>query len=421
MRQSTCAVLLVLLAACLSTAPAAQPDAPPPPPPAPAYHIYAGNTHAHTAFTWSHGDQWQKAKAPAVADEKKESGISVDESGAQRPAKTQVLKPDWEKGQGPPAAHFAAAKAAGYDFYCSTDHSQEADFQPPGPDNKNFAATKRQAFEATDASFVAIAGYEHSENNGPGGNGHFNVFNSDTYLNAMAPGVDLPTFYTWLKTAKPNGDGPVVASFNHPGPRQYNDWAYRDAEVTDVITMLEVINSNNKLHYAAFVNALDKGWKVSPVCGNDNHGLWGITRHTSRTFVLATDRTKAAILDAMKHRRTYASLDKNLQCTYTVNGRIMGSTLDRPETLAFDIRVSDPDADNPKDVITKIDLVKDGGVVAETYTPDKPAHTVSWRPTLKDAACKYVFVRVYNAAGGDAPNPKPANPVAWLAPVWTGR
>jgi hypothetical protein len=88
--------------------------------------------------------------------------------------------------------------------------------------------------------------------------------------------------------------------------------------------MIEVINSNNKLHYAAFVNALDKGWTVSPVCGNDNHGLWGITRHTSRTFVLAADRTKAAILDAMKDRRTYASLDKNLRCTYTVNTPFRG-------------------------------------------------------------------------------------------------
>jgi hypothetical protein len=411
-RRPLLAIVPLLIAASL---PAAVP-----PPPAPAYHIYAGNTHAHTAYTWSHGDQWQKPKPPAPG-EKKESGITVDESGAQRPAKTQVLKPDWQKGQGPPAAHFAAAKAAGYDFYCSTDHSQEADFQPPSPDNKNYAAAKQQAAQATDAKFVAIAGYEHSENNGPGGNGHLNVLNADTYLNAMAPGVDLPTFYNWLKTAKPNGDGPVVASFNHPGPKQYNDWAYRDDAVTDVITMLEVINSNNKLHYPAFVNALDKGWKVSPVCGNDNHGLWGITHHTSRTFVLATDRTKPAILDAMKHRRTYASLDKNLQCSYTVNGQIMGSTLARPDALTFDIQISDPDTDNPKDVITRIDLVKDGGVVAETHTPDKPAHAISWKPTLKDATCKYVFVRVYNASGGDAPNPKPNNPVAWLAPVWTGR
>jgi hypothetical protein len=393
-----------------------------PPATQPTYHIYAGNTHAHTAFTWSHGDQWQKKPAtPADGGDKKEPGLVVDESGAQRPAKSQVLRPDWEKHQGPPAAHFAAARAAGYDFYCVTDHSQEADFQPPSPDNKNFAATKRQAAEATDKSFVAIAGYEHSENNGPGGNGHLNVLNSDTYLNALAPGVDLPTFYNWLKTAKPNGDGPVVASFNHPGPHQYNDWAFRDDAVTDVITMLEVINSNNKIHYAAFVNALDKDWKVSPVCGNDNHGLWGITHHTSRTFVLATDRTKPAILDAMKHRRTYASLDTNLQCTYTVNGQIMGSTLDRPETLQFDIHISDPDTDNPKDAITKIDLVKDAGAVAQTYTPDKPTHDVTWKPTLHDTTSKYFFVRVYNASGGDAPKPNPANPVAWLAPIWTGR
>jgi hypothetical protein len=391
------------------------------PQPAPTYHIYAGNTHAHTAFTWSHGDQWQKPKAPADG-EKKEPGIYVDENGAQHPAKTQVLKPDWQKGQGPPAAHFAAARAAGYDFYCSTDHSQEADFQPPSPDNKNYAQTKRDAAEATNEKFVAIAGYEHSENNGPGGNGHLNVLNSDAYLNALAKDVDLPTFYNWLKTAKPNGEGPVVASFNHPGPKQYNDWAYRDDAVTDIITLLEVINSNNKIHYPAFVNALDKGWKVSPVCGNDNHGLWGITHHTSRTFVLATDRTKPAILDAMKHRRTYASLDKNLQCTYTVNGQIMGSTLNgAADTYQFDITITDPDADNPRNAITKIDIVKDAGAIAETHTPATPSHSINWKPTLHDTASKYFFVRVYNASGGDAPNPKPENPIAWLAPVWTGR
>ena len=44
----------------------------------------------------------------------------------------------------------------------------------------------------------------------------------------MALGIDLPKLYAWLKSAAPNGDGPVVASFNHPGPRSYDDWANRD-------------------------------------------------------------------------------------------------------------------------------------------------------------------------------------------------
>jgi hypothetical protein len=387
--------------------------------PASAYYIYAGSTHSHTVYTWSHGDQFVSAKQQ-TGGEKKESGIHVTAKGIQSPASNNVTRPDWKKHQGPPSAHYALAKENGYDFYVTTDHSQDAAFYPTSPTNAAWTASKLEAAEATDETFVALAGYEHSENNGPGGVGHLNVINSAEYLNALAPGINLPAFYQWLKTVPAAGEGPVVASFNHPGPHQYSDWDYRDPQVTDIITLLEVINSNNKIHYPAFVNALDKGWKVSPVCGNDNHGFWGITHHTSRTFVLATARTKPGILDAMKNRRTYASLDNNIQCTYTVNGEIMGSTLDRPRTFKFEISVSDPDTNNPNDRITRIDIVKDGGAVAQLFSP-APAHAVTWSPTINDATNRYFFVRVWNAGGGDAPGAKASNPVAWLAPVWTGR
>ncbi len=135
---------------------------------------------------------------------------------------------------------------------------------------------------------------------------------------------------------------------------------------------------------------------------------------------MATEKTKAAILDAMKNRRTYASLDQNIQCRYTVNGAIMGSTLDRPQVLKFNIAISDPDTDNPKDKITKIDIVKDGGVVAQEYTP-APGYAIQWSPTINDSTSKVFWVRVWNAGGGDAPGADPAKPIAWLAPVWTGR
>jgi hypothetical protein len=383
------------------------------------YHIYAGNTHAHTSLTWSHGDQWVNSKSKD--DENKEPGIEVTADGTQYPAKSKVLKDDWQKHQGPPAEHFALAKANGYDFYVTSDHSQEAGFHPVSSSNADWSATKKAAAEATDANFVALAGFENSENNGPGGKGHLNVINSAEYLNALAKGVDLPYLYNWLKTARSNGEGPIVASFNHPGAHQYNDWGYRDPEITEVITMLEVINSNNRVHYDGFVHALDKGWKVSPICGNDNHGFYGITHQKSRTFVLATEKTKVAILDAMKHRRTYASLDQNIGCRYSVNGAIMGSTLDKADEFRFEISISDPDTTDPKDKITKIDIVKDGGAVAETYTPASADYTMTWSPTIHDSESKYFFVRVWNAGGGDAPKADPEKPVAWLAPVWTGR
>jgi hypothetical protein len=185
--------------------------------------------------------------------------------------------------------------------------------------------------------------------------------------------------------------------------------------------MFEVINSNSHIHEEGFINALDKGWKVSPVSGNDNHGTSGIARDTSRTFVLATSRTKIAILNAMQHRRTYASLDTNIQCRYSVNGSIMGSTLARPNIFKFDIQISDPETTEPKDRITKIEILKDHGEVVQSYIPDALDYRVSWSQTIADSTSKYFFVRVWNASGGDASGANPAKPIAWLAPVRTGR
>ena len=406
---------------------------------APEYHIYAGNTHSHTAYTWSHGDQYSNngcagirvyGNSPQNPDLYKWTDGYVKTNGKcaamyvvnfwQYPGSDITLKPDWQELQGLPARHFELAKAAGFDFYTVSDHSQEPAFNPPGPDNPAWLATKKAAARATGADFVALAGFEFSENDSPDGVGHINVINSDSILNALEPQNDLPHFYKWLESAKSNGEGPVVASFNHPAKDQYNDWNYRDPQITDIITVLEVINSNNKIHYDAFVSALDKGWKVSPVSGLDNHGTAEIAKDESRTFVLAQSKTKTSILDAMKDRRTYAALDNNIQCRYTVNGAIMGSTLDRPRAFNFDILVSDPDVSNPGDKITKIDIVGDGGAVVQSYSPD-PAYSVEWKPVIQDETNRYFFVRVWNASGGDVPGADPAKPVAWLAPVWTGR
>lgn len=380
------------------------------------YHIYKGNTHAHTMFTASHGQQLMNDKSEGAT----ETGLPVDANGVQRPPRGKVLKPDWQKYQGTPSEHYARAKTNGYDFYVTTDHSQEESFAPNSPTNAAWLATKQQALDATDHRFVALAGYEHSENNGPGGKGHLNVINTSEYINALAPGIDLPYLYRWLKTAPPNGEGEVVACFNHPGRNSYNDWDYRDPEVTEKITLLEVVNGNSHIHYDAFVRALDKGWKVSPVCGLDNHGYWGISHHTSATCVLATNCTKVAILDALRHRRTYAALATNLDCRYAVNGKIMGSTLEPTETFAFDIAIHSEGTTKDADKITKVDIVADGGTVASTHQVVPPALSLRWKPSLTASTNKFFFVRVWKAGGGSTDS-KPEIPVAWLAPVWVVR
>jgi hypothetical protein len=336
------------------------------------YQAYRGNTHSHTSYTSSHGEQ-------------------VSSGDPTR--------------NGLPEEHHSRAKAAGYDFYVTTDHSQEVAFEPTSATNPAWVATKQQATDATTAGYVGLWGYEHSENNGPDGTGHINVINSGAYLDALESGVGLQQLYAWLKT-----QSGAVATFNHPGPDSYNGFAYRDEAITNIITMLEVINSNDNLHYGAWLAALEKGWKVSPVCGNDNHGFWGITNHTSRTFVVATARTKAAILDAMRNRRTYAALDDNIQIQYKVNGAIMGSTLASPTTFSFAITASDADAG---DRITKIEIRKDNGVLVQAHTPASPQASVTWNPTITDSTSRKKYLLVYNEGG--------TTPMAWVAPTWTGR
>lgn len=408
---------------------------------APDYHIYAGSTHAHTAFTWSHGEMLAKnnCKGIQVYGLKPGTEVLFDWSegyvkksdgdcyaiyvidGWQYHTPSMKLKPDWQNVQGPPSVHFAKAKEAGFDFYVTTDHSQEAAFFPLGPNNPQWLNSRREAAEATTKDFVALAGFEYSENDGPGGTGHINVINTSDITNALLPGVDIAAFYKWLATAKPNGAGPIVASFNHPNAHSYADFTGRTTAATEIITMLEVINSNWHIHYEGWLAALDGGWKVSPTSGLDNHGLTGIPTMKSRVFVLATSKTKLGILDAMKHRRTYASLDNNIQCRYTVNGAIMGSTLARPAQYKFDIDINDPDTTDARAKITRLDIVTDGGRVVETYTPETPSTHVTWKPTIKEPNAHYFFVRVWNAGGGDAPKPDATKPVAWLAPVWTGK
>jgi len=351
-------------------------------PPA-SYNVYFGNTHAHSTYTSTHG------------------GVPPD--------------------NGLPIEHFNLAKNAtnNMDFYVLTDHSQEPALDPTSATNAAWVDTKADAAQATDGTFVGLAGFEHSENNGPGGTGHINVMNTNTYLDALEAGIDLPYLYNWLEnTAQPNGTGlPIVASFNHPGTTQYNNWADRTPGVTNIITMLEVINSNTGIHEDAYRAANNAGWKVSPTSGNDNHGFWGMnwkgTVHNSRIGVLATALTKAGILDAMKNRRTFATRNKNLALHYTANGVIMGSTLSTPSTITFVVTATDPDTGTNNN-ITLIQIVRPDNTVAASFTPPANSFTVNWTsPAISVGSNKYFYVRARNAEFGTAS-------MAWAAPIWTG-
>ncbi|HEA20944.1 hypothetical protein LCGC14_1449390 [marine sediment metagenome] len=377
--------------------------------------VYSGNTHAHSIFTYSHGNHLQKKEGFVKGDKI----LVIDSLYLSRPVNT-YLKKDWEMFQGLPEKHYSEAKETGFDFYTVTDHSQEEAFYPTYENNTAWIIAQKQAEIASDENFTAFMGVEHSENDSDNGKGHFNVIGPSTYINAIRPGIDIPYFYNWLKQ-NPNNEktgNPVVVTFNHPAEDQYNNWEYRDDEITEIITLLEVINKT-KSHYPGFLAALEKGWKVSPVAGMDNHDYTSIKEIDSRTFVLAESNTPKDILEAMRKRRTYATFDKNLECRYAVNDSIMGATIPKAKKYEVDIFIKDPDSTDASDRISKIDIVTSGNKVLKTFQAKGSKHEVHWNVSLlQDEVEKFLFVRVWGIPSETASSSEPAEPIAWLAPVW---
>lgn len=299
--------------------------------------------------------------------------------------------------------HYRIARNFGFDFYSITDHALA---KYPAFTQASYDSTKSEANEATDGSFVALYGYEHSENDGPNGTGHYTVLNSAGYLDATGSQYPIPYFYDWLVN---NQTTKVAVVFNHPSTGSYNGFDYLTPARRDAITMFEIINSGN-LIYDAYLFALNKGWRVAPIAGIDVHSVMRITNpsHLYRTGVLVTSLTRDNILDAMRARRVYATWDQNLRLTVRANGQIMGSVMPTPSSLTFEISASDPDTSDANDRITKLELVGNNGAVLATQ--NFSAHSVTWNPSVTPAA-GYYFVRVHAADKTDSA-------VAYSSPIW---
>lgn len=273
------------------------------------------------------------------------------------------------------------------------------------------------AFNAANAGkMVAIAGFEMTWSGGPG---HINTFNTpgivsrnNTTLNNKTKDAGLQAYYKLLSQT----DGiDSISQFNHPGTTFGNfiDFGYWDAVVDTRMYMVEVGNGEGQIgaggyypSYEQYIMALDKGWHVAPTNNQDNHkGRWG-NANDARDVILTDDFTEDGIYAALRARRMYATEDKNLDLDYTVNGNMMGSIIDVPEKLTFEISFNDPDR---TDSIAKVELVVNSGKVA--YTWDSAADLAKGSVSVELAPeYTYYFVRVTEGDGD----------LAVTAPVWVG-
>lgn len=273
------------------------------------------------------------------------------------------------------------------------------------------------AFNAANAGkMVAIAGFEMTWSGGPG---HINTFNTpgivsrnNTTLNNKTKDAGLQAYYKLLSQTEGANS---ISQFNHPGTTFGNfiDFGYWDAVVDTRMYMVEVGNGEGQIgaggyypSYEQYIMALDKGWHVAPTNNQDNHkGRWG-NANDARDVILTDDFSESGIYEALRARRMYATEDKNLELDYTVNGNMMGSIIDVPEKLNFEISFNDPDR---TDSIAKVELVVNSGKVA--YTWDSAADLTKGSVSVElPPEYTYYFVRVTEGDGD----------LAVTAPVWVG-
>jgi len=302
----------------------------------------------------------------------------------------------------------ANPEGALYDMSQATEYSQET-----WKSYKDAVA----AFNMENAgSMVAIAGFEMTWSGGPG---HINTFNTpgivsrnNTTLNNKTKDAGLQAYYKLLSQTEGVDS---ISQFNHPGTTFGNfiDFGYWDAVVDTRMYMVEVGNGEGQIgaggyypSYEQYIMALDKGWHVAPTNNQDNHkGRWG-NANDARDVILTDDFSESGIYAALRARRMYATEDKNLELDYTVNGNMMGSIIDVPEKLNFEISFNDPDR---TDSIAKVELVVNSGKVA--YTWDSAADLAKGSVSVELAPeYTYYFVRVTEGDGD----------LAVTAPVWVG-
>lgn len=274
---------------------------------------------------------------------------------------------------------YAAAYGQGLDFAASTDHSDTLNgplylsvgsdcfsslaglltcLVPQPGDFRKWAVTREQAEADRLDGFLPVRGFEWTSDRF----GHINVLFSANFTNAKLDGGYLGSmqpFWDWLARAPGpaatagltalGGGADGLGIFNHPGDKcldetdagcDWNGFAYVPAADAQMVG-IELYNSGTtgdtpdagrKDRYADFyMLALDRGWHVGAIGGEDMHDrTWALPSHP-KTAILAESLDEAGLKAAMQARRTYALLggseNEDLDIAFDAEGHVMGARL----------------------------------------------------------------------------------------------
>jgi hypothetical protein len=314
-------------------------------------------------------------------------------------------------GDGDPDDAYAHARdVAHMDFFSLSDHGENLLTWPWERKWETLKETA-QAFNAP-GQFVTLWGFEYSNPV----LGHISVYNTQDYTSSVTQ-VVLAGFFGWLED-RPEG----FAFFNHPGRYDSTGAEFGHLDLNeDVVNQMVGIETYNKgdgyerYYYADaygsgrsyFDLGNSKGWRLGAMGGLDHHGTtWG-SSSSFRTGVLATELTRAAIIDAYRNRRFYSTENKDLYVDFRCSGYPMGSQLS-----GVPLRFTVTARDGSGDLIQEVRLYRNG-VNIDTRLVNSAEVTVSFSdPAPISNGYYYVMVSLNVGNHGGHPDE------AITSPIW---
>ncbi|MCI0461816.1 MAG: CehA/McbA family metallohydrolase, partial [Gemmataceae bacterium] len=304
--------------------------------------------------------------------------------------------------------HRYALDAARLDFLAVTDHTRDVTPYP-------WWRTQKVAdLFHVPGRFLSIYGYERSNETATGG--HRNVFllerggevnRSDHYYrDRPIPRPDTrpnTTLYPWLKKTSGALTAAHTPAFDAKAKR--GTWDFNDSEVEPVVEVFQGFRhayerpDRRVSREASVWHALEKGYKLGFIASSDH-----ISTHLSYACVWAKDKSRRALLDALRARRTYAATDR-IALDVRLGNALMGEETrlvgERP-TLAIRAVGMVP--------IDEMEVIRSGEVIA-TLRPGQRQVETSYTDPQPLAGKSYYYVRLRQ---------RDAN-LAWGSPIWVTR
>jgi hypothetical protein len=117
---------------------------------------------------------------------------------------------------------------------------------------------------------------------------------------------------------------------------------------------------------------LAQGYRMGVIASTDDHlGYPGAYRE-GLAAIQATSLTRAALFDAIRHRRTYAVTGDRIILDFRCNGSPMGSELPRTRQRNFQVSVSGWDQ------VDRVEILKNNQVVHRDFPMDRRPTARSW-------------------------------------------